>query len=167
MANPSLTRSFHPAAAMLLVLSLIALGASIAVAHGGDESLIHSCVAKNGSIRIVGANSTCRRNERPLDWSKGDSSFMLREAFREITLGPGDTDSVASVCEPGEAATGGGMTNLPGEVFSGQVSVVSDGPVFDGVSSGWYVLFRNETEETVTIAPGVSSVCVRGTMTAQ
>lgn len=37
--------------------------------HGGDPTLIHSCVNKNsGEIKIVGANATCKNNETALDW---------------------------------------------------------------------------------------------------
>ena len=30
-------------------------------AHGGDTNLIHSCISKEGGIRIVGANDTCKK----------------------------------------------------------------------------------------------------------
>jgi len=37
--------------------------------HGGDPSLIHSCVNKSsGEIKIVAANATCKNNETALDW---------------------------------------------------------------------------------------------------
>jgi hypothetical protein len=37
--------------------------------HGGDPTLIHSCVNKSsGEIKIVGANATCKNNENALDW---------------------------------------------------------------------------------------------------
>ena len=37
--------------------------------HGGDATLIHSCVNKSsGEIKIVGANASCKNNETPLDW---------------------------------------------------------------------------------------------------
>ena len=37
--------------------------------HGGDATLIHSCVNKSsGEIKIVGANATCKNNETELDW---------------------------------------------------------------------------------------------------
>lgn len=38
-------------------------------AHGGDTSLVHSCVKSDGTIRIVAASAACRNNERALDWS--------------------------------------------------------------------------------------------------
>lgn len=37
-------------------------------AHDGDGSLIHACVGKNGGIRIISANDSCRTNSTPLDW---------------------------------------------------------------------------------------------------
>lgn len=37
--------------------------------HGGDPTLIHSCVNKSsGEIKIVAANATCKNNETALDW---------------------------------------------------------------------------------------------------
>lgn len=39
-------------------------------AHGGDMNLIHSCVDKEGNIRIVSANDTCKKKETALDWNK-------------------------------------------------------------------------------------------------
>jgi len=37
--------------------------------HGGDPTLIHSCVNKSsGEIKIVDANATCKNNETALDW---------------------------------------------------------------------------------------------------
>jgi hypothetical protein len=40
-------------------------------AHGGDTSLIHSCVNNNsGVVRVVGAGVTCKAGETPLDWAQ-------------------------------------------------------------------------------------------------
>lgn len=38
-------------------------------ADGGDTTLIHSCVAKDGTMRIVSATTTCKNNETPLHWA--------------------------------------------------------------------------------------------------
>ena len=43
--------------------------AAIVFSHGGDAALIHSCVAKDGTLRIVGATTTCKSQETALDWS--------------------------------------------------------------------------------------------------
>ena len=38
-------------------------------AHGGDPTLIHSCVNKSsGEVKIVGANASCKNNETAVDW---------------------------------------------------------------------------------------------------
>lgn len=39
-------------------------------AHGGDLSLIHSCISPAGLIRIVDATDTCKTGETALDWSQ-------------------------------------------------------------------------------------------------
>ena len=37
-------------------------------ADGGDTTLIHACVAKDGTMRIVSATTTCKTSETPLHW---------------------------------------------------------------------------------------------------
>ena len=38
-------------------------------AHGGDATLIHSCVNKSsGEVKIVGANASCKANDTAVDW---------------------------------------------------------------------------------------------------
>ena len=38
-------------------------------AHGGDPTLIHSCVNKSsGEVKIVGANASCKNHETAVDW---------------------------------------------------------------------------------------------------
>src|SRR5436853_5670777 len=58
------------------ILAILAIGllvggiATLVSAHGGDTTLIHSCVQKsNGGVRIVGANDICKVNETSLDWN--------------------------------------------------------------------------------------------------
>jgi hypothetical protein len=77
--------------AVFLAAVLAAAGlVTIVSAHGGDTSLIHSCVttapgggsssANSGTIRIVGATETCRNGETPLDWSQngqGDITAVI------------------------------------------------------------------------------------------
>jgi hypothetical protein len=53
-----------------VVMATLFVGAAAMVwGHGGDTSLIHACVAKDGTIRIIGANGTCKSNETALDWN--------------------------------------------------------------------------------------------------
>ena len=57
---------------LILATGLAALGVtSLAGAHGGDTSLIHACVNNSsGTIKIVGANDECKKNESALDWNQ-------------------------------------------------------------------------------------------------
>jgi hypothetical protein len=51
------------------IAAVIALPTANALAHGGDTTLIHSCVkTSNGSVRIVSATTSCAAGETPLDW---------------------------------------------------------------------------------------------------
>jgi len=51
-----------------LAAGLAASGAWV-LAHGGDASLVHSCVARDGTLRIVSATTACKNGETALDWS--------------------------------------------------------------------------------------------------
>lgn len=58
----------------IIPIIVITLAITIVVnvsAHGGDTSLIHSCLGtSNGRLTIVGINDTCGANETALDWVK-------------------------------------------------------------------------------------------------
>ncbi|MGE5218154.1 MAG: hypothetical protein ACM3SP_14225 [Chloroflexota bacterium] len=45
------------------------LNAAALRADGGDASLIHACVAKDGTMRIVSATTACKNNEIALHWA--------------------------------------------------------------------------------------------------
>ena len=54
--------------------ALLMLGGAGAVrlasAHGCDTTPIHACVnSSDGTLRIVGANDTCKKSETALDWN--------------------------------------------------------------------------------------------------
>ncbi len=61
-------KTFLFATVTALALTLIAALPIAVQADGGDTSLIHACVAKDGTMKIVGANTTCKGNETPLHW---------------------------------------------------------------------------------------------------
>jgi hypothetical protein len=52
---------------------VLALGGSTAMVsgHGGDPTLVHSCVNKSsGEVKIVAASASCKANETALDWPR-------------------------------------------------------------------------------------------------
>ena len=57
------------------LVGVISLGLGLAgltplvYGHGGDTSLIHACVKKNGALRTIAADGACKKNETALDWS--------------------------------------------------------------------------------------------------
>ena len=56
-------------AAAISVVAVASLGGSALVgAHGGDGSLVHTCVANDGTLTLVGANDTSCAT--PLDWAQ-------------------------------------------------------------------------------------------------
>jgi len=56
---------------LTVALIAIPLGSSVPRAYGdgGDTTLIHGCVRNNGSIRIVGADESCKKTGTPTHWS--------------------------------------------------------------------------------------------------
>ena len=78
---------------MIMIVPLaIAAAATTVHSHGGDPSLVHSCV-KKGKPRIVGPSDTCKSGETALDWPKGaggGSGLVLKDANGAV-LGPFDT----------------------------------------------------------------------------
>jgi hypothetical protein len=59
----------------VLLMSCLVLvlggGGAPAFGHGGDLTLVHSCVNKSsGEIKIVAATATCKPNETALDWTQ-------------------------------------------------------------------------------------------------
>jgi hypothetical protein len=54
-----------------VAIVMVAGGASIVGAHGGDVALIHACVNNNsGTVKIVAGDQECSRGETPLDWNQ-------------------------------------------------------------------------------------------------
>jgi hypothetical protein len=151
----------------ILAVGGILTGAGIASAHGGDTSQIHSCVTRNGLLRVVEATAQCPKGETPLDWNiqgppgPGFLPVVLRESTRQLTLGPGEGDYVTSSCLPGEVVVGGGPTNIPGPPVTVTLSTL----FFDGLGSGWTAKFENHGTDTLTVFPAVSAECVPGSMT--
>src|SRR4051812_39743292 len=86
--------------------ALILASVTTAGAHGGDTSLVHSCVSKkDGSLRIVGANHGCSKGETPLDWSRDGSGGTT------YTAGPGLTLNGTEFSVTG--APWSGLTDVP------------------------------------------------------
>jgi|GEM_PF-6281570 len=57
-------------AAVVAAAAVLALGAgTLVLAHGGDPTLVHSCVNKDGQITIVSAAAVCKKEEIALDWN--------------------------------------------------------------------------------------------------
>ena len=90
-----------------VVMATLFVGAAAAMVwgHGGDASLIHACVAKDGTIRIIGANVTCKSNETALDWNiQGPQGLPGSQGIQGIQgiQGPAGEDGT-----PGEAGLSG------------------------------------------------------------
>jgi hypothetical protein len=86
-------------AAIAMCTFFVGAAASMVWGHNGDPTLIHSCVAKDGTIRIVGETATCKSNEKALDWSiQGVQGVQGMEGIQG-TQGPPGEDGIPG--EPG------------------------------------------------------------------
>jgi parallel beta-helix repeat protein len=78
-------------------------------AHGGDTTMIHSCVNNSsGTVKFVGSNDACKTNETPVDWEKAarttpgtfnvdcDAGQTIQDALDNLI--PGDTLLVSGTC---------------------------------------------------------------------
>jgi uncharacterized protein YjbI with pentapeptide repeats len=66
--------------------SFISIFTTLALAHGGDTNLVHSCVkntllAHSPNIRIIDSNENCTNNETALDWPKTAGSNTPKFPF--------------------------------------------------------------------------------------
>src|SRR5215213_7675750 len=67
----------------LLIVALAVV--SMASAHGGDATRIHSCINNNsGAIKIVSPSQACNNGETALDWNQGVTTADLAPLQAQI-----------------------------------------------------------------------------------
>ena len=148
----------------VLGLSIAGLLTGLAQAQTG---VINACVVvASGAVRIVSDATSCRNGEQPIAWNQvgpqGPLNVVLRNFERTVTLAPGESVSIASICLSGETVVSGGPSGIPPPpIFVAWSSVVFDG----GPRTGWQALFQNGGTETLTVTPRTSALCVPGSMT--
>jgi hypothetical protein len=62
-------KTTHLVATASFALALALLKTGTVHGDGGDTTLIHACVAKDGIMRIVSPTTTCKSSETPLHWA--------------------------------------------------------------------------------------------------
>jgi parallel beta-helix repeat protein len=97
--------------AVLVALTGLSLGFSVPLvyAHGGDPTMIHTCVNNSsGAVKFIAANGSCHNNETPVDWDKAartepgtftvdcDAAQTIQAALKDLI--PGDTLLVSGTC---------------------------------------------------------------------
>jgi hypothetical protein len=106
---------------LVIVASLLCgmFGGALATAYAGTTGIIHACV-KDGQLRILAANATCRARETPLDWNitgpqgpKGDKGATGQQGAKGDT---GDAGAKGDKGDPGPQGVPGvaGTQGLPG-----------------------------------------------------
>lgn len=123
--------------APVLATAALALGAGPAGAHGGDASLVHSCIGGGGNVKIIAADESCKKNEVALDWTRdgGAGEGTTYTAGSGLTLSPANQFSVTGapwsgltgvpdgfadgVDDEGPALTWGNLTGIPTDLLDG------------------------------------------------
>jgi hypothetical protein len=90
-------------------------------------------------------------------------TVTLRQVRQVRDLNPGNTFFLASACERGEEAVVGGG---PGSIHPDpNLVLVASTLFYDGVGSGWLLMYRNNGSTTITgINFSVGALCVKGTI---
>jgi len=92
----------------LVAISFVAgsiMTGTLVYAHGGNLSFIHACVSKDGQMRIVGASTTCKSSEKPLDWNI--AGIAGSNGATGSTGNTGSTGSTGATGENGKDGTNG------------------------------------------------------------
>jgi hypothetical protein len=104
-------------------------GVALVGAHGGDATLVHGCVATDGTLRLLGEpGASCDVSETALDWRQGGlpgpagpqgaagdagpsgasgRGLVFRRVQRTESF-PTKREAMTLDCDPGEQAVGGG-----------------------------------------------------------
>lgn len=135
-----------PDARALIGLGVVAIlllgGATFASAHGGDTSQIHSCV-KNGNLRIVGANETCKNNETALDWAQ--------QGIRGVPGPQGATGPQGTQGPQGTPGTTVGSLSKIVVLHGGQAGWVPDGQLDGSGATSFTLVDADETDTSLVV----------------
>jgi hypothetical protein len=117
-------------------------------ADGGDTTLIHGCVAKDGTTRIVSATTACKNNETPRHWPT-DARIIADETRITNTETTNTNQNTAiTAIQTKNTQQDADIAALQGQVGGGSGLVVKDslgqvvGKVWDLASLGFVTLFR-------------------------
>jgi hypothetical protein len=111
------------ASSLGLLVAALAAGAGPAGAHGGDASLVHSCIDNGGNVKVIAADASCKKNEVALDWARNAAAGTTYTAGSGLSLSPANVFSVTG-------APWGGLTGVPAG-FADNIDDVGIAPTWD------------------------------------
>jgi hypothetical protein len=108
----------------LLALSLSPSIATKVLADGGDATLIHGCVAKDGTTRIVSPTTGCKNNETPRHWPT-EARIVTHETRITNTENKNTTqDAAISAIQTKNNQQDADITALQGQVGGGSSGLI-------------------------------------------
>jgi hypothetical protein len=132
-----------------LAAFILMLNAALLRADGGDSSLIHACVAKDGTMRIVSATTACKSNETALHWATlerivadetritdtENTNASQNTAIAAIQTKNSQQDAAIAALQGGTDVTSGAVITPPSPPYIfgnfSSVSFTSSNTVFD------------------------------------
>ena len=94
------------------------------VADGGDTTLIHGCVAKDGTTTIVSPTTSCKKNDTPRHWPT-DARIIADETRITNTENKNTAqDSSISAIQTKNNQQDAAITTLQGQVGGGSSGLV-------------------------------------------
>ena len=110
----------------------VGVGTSMLFSHGGNANLVHACIARDGTTRILlNANAACKSNETPLDWNiegpPGPQGIQGTQGVQGIPGEPGEDGAPGA---PGVS----GYENVSGFI---PLDELQGGDAHDGSPQQW------------------------------
>ena len=123
----------HQPFAVIAACAFVGATASLVWGHGGDQTKIHSCVARDGTLRIVSATTTCRSAETALDWNivgpQGPQGIQGSQGIQGLAGAPGENGM------DGES----GVSGYENPFLAVELNETENGIASDGQQQTWSV----------------------------
>jgi len=108
----------------ILTVTVIISGNGSAFADGGDATLIHACVAKNGTMRLVSPTTACKNNETASHWPSAARAVTDEGRITNTETKNTSQDSSISAIQTKNTQQDAAIAALQGQVGGGSPVLV-------------------------------------------